>query len=142
MRSRHLVGIVGCETVDINGRALVPASRQGRPSETAQFIEVLATKESSDACATELLLVTDCYKICDSLEDIPRRTVVPGSTRPTDRFLAWAGLPFRPRYDTVDLVDTHNRITTVVTATGAIDVGTGQTLAAARAYWRERISVS
>lgn len=144
-RRRTLIGILGFDAVDFEGKALVPAVIAGVPSDSACLAEAFADGNGSgDRAASRLIFVGESYKVAPPETIVDARTSAPLRPPRWLRALHSVGLAVPFQAAEARLFRIESGITAIITDAGVhdMDTGTGLTLRDARAHWRASLASS
>lgn len=111
------IAVIGCDAIDDEGTALIPAIADGRTSESAKFVEIFDPNRGGKH---KLFIATECYKMIERSSDELLATSSPITTPLWVSFLHQLGLavPFRGRM--VRLVAVKSEISGLITDRGVI----------------------
>ena len=102
--ARRPIALLGCEAVDVQGEILIPSRARGIPSETAKFIEVFHQSSQWDNGPTDVVVVSETYKVFEDLAGDRAVSHAPLKTSFARRALYLSGLTALPQAHEVELV--------------------------------------
>lgn len=137
---RRLVAMLGCDVIDLSGRALIPSVVAGIPSDSACLAEAFLVSGDQDRVACRLVIVGESYKVA-AAERLPRtRTSAPLRPSLVLKLLHRVGLAVPFRAKPVQLYEVGAGSAAIITDAGVELPGPdGVSMRVARKFWQSRL---